>query len=103
MTTHTAYRRLPFELGEPRSFGSLTVVPLFGPPPTLEYLGLDEAVVRGLVIRELGDGGAVETVVVENPLTEAVLLYEGEELVGAQQNRIVRRTALVAADRKSVV
>jgi hypothetical protein len=97
MTTHTAHRTLPFELGEPRSFGSLTVVPLFGPQPALEYVGLDEAVVRGLVIRELGDGGTVETVVAENPLTEAVLLYEGEELVGAQQNRIVRRTALVAA------
>jgi hypothetical protein len=97
MTTDTAHRTLPFRLGEPHGFAGLTVLPLFGPPPAFEYVGLDEAVARGLVVGELAGGGAVETVAVENPLAEAVLLYEGELLVGAQQNRIVRRTALVAA------
>ena len=36
-------------------------------------------------------------VVVSNPLDVAALVYEGEELVGAKQNRIVRETTLIAA------
>lgn len=35
--------------------------------------------------------------VVENPLAERVLLYDGEELVGAKQNRIVNVSVLVEA------
>src|SRR5712691_4491432 len=99
MTTYTApATALPFELGEPRSFGGLTLVPLFpSEPPRLEYLGLDEAVARGLTVKEVDEHGAVETLVVHNPLDELVLLYEGEELVGAKQNRIVARTVLVGA------
>ena len=35
--------------------------------------------------------------VVENPLAERVLLYDGEELLGAKQNRILDVSVLVAA------
>lgn len=35
------------------------------------------------------------TLAVENPLDENVLLYDGEELVGAKQNRILNVTVLV--------
>jgi len=89
---------LPFELGEPRSHRELTVVPLFpGEPPKLDYIGLDEAVARGLEVDEVDSSGAVQTLAVENPLGDCVLFYEGEELVGAKQNRIVRGTVLIAA------
>ena len=37
---------------------------------------------------------------VVNPLDEAVLLYDGEELVGAKQNRILNVSVLVAAGAK---
>src|SRR5574342_652511 len=67
MTTQTSM--LPFQLGEQRSFRGLTLVPLF-PAEPLEL---------------------------ENPLSDCVLLYEGEELVGAKQNRIVEQTILVDA------
>src|SRR5205809_200966 len=90
-------RTLPFELGSPRSFRGLTVLPLIPVRrPALDYLGLDEAVASGLVVSELDDG-AVEALVVENPLADRVLLYEGEELLGAKQNRIVQRSVLVPA------
>lgn len=89
-------RSLPFELGEPRSHRGLTIVPLFPrEEPRLEYLGLDEAVARGPTVTETHEAGEVERLLVHNPLDELVLLYEGEELVGAKQNRIVRRTALL--------
>ena len=99
MKTHTAPPRpLPFELGEARRHAGLTIVPLFPlEPPRLEYIGLDEAVSRGLRVGEVDEQGAVQALLVENPLGEHVLLYEGEELVGAKQNRICAWSTLVAA------
>ena len=41
--------------------------------------------------------------VVENPLAERVLLYDGEELVGAKQNRILNVSVLVEARSKLAV
>jgi hypothetical protein len=91
----------PFDLSETRSFGSLTIVPLFSAfDPGLEYIGLDEAVAGGLTVTEVDEAGAVETVLVTNPLGSAVLLYEGEELVGAKQNRVLERSILIGAGSK---
>src|SRR5919108_689896 len=97
MTTKTAPTTIePFTLGEPRSFRGLTIIPLFAiADPRLEYIGLDEALPRGLRVCEVDVHGDVETLLVENPLDERVLLYEGEELVGAKQNRILKRSVLV--------
>ena len=98
MKTLASAHTLPFELGSPRSFGGLTLVPLFPVrPPALEYVGLDEAASRGFTVSEIGADGVVESLLVENSLSELVLLYEGEELVGAKQNRILDETILVAA------
>jgi hypothetical protein len=98
MRTDVALRPLPFVLGEPRSFRALALLPLFpSHEPALEYVGLDEAIARGLEASEVGEEGVVGALAVTNPLPEPVLLYEGEELLGAKQNRIVERTLLVAA------
>ena len=102
MTTYTARStELPFELGEAQSHAGLTIVPLFAErPAALDYLGLDEAASRGLAVKETG---VVESAEVVNPLGELVLLYEGEELAGAKQNRIVARTVLVGAGSKLAI
>jgi hypothetical protein len=93
--------RLPFELGETRSFGGLTLVPLYpASAPRAEYVGLDEASAGGLAVTELNEAGAVETLLVVNPLATAALLYEGEEFAGAKQNRVLERSILVAAGSK---
>src|SRR6266516_7304892 len=98
MTTQTSTSALPFELGEPRAFRGLTLVPLFpANPPAVDYIGLDEASARGLTVSEIGAEGVVELLALENPLGDCVLLFEGEELVGAKQNRILEQTILVAA------
>jgi hypothetical protein len=93
----------PFTLGEPTSFGGLALIPLFGPQPALDYVGLDEAIARGLTVTEVSEAGSVQTLFVTNPLEVDVLLYEGEELVGAKQNRILDRTILVQAGTKTAV
>jgi hypothetical protein len=61
------------------------------------YITLDEALPRGLCVAETSEAGSVPELVVENPLTERVLLYDGEELVGAKQNRILNVSVLVEA------
>ena len=50
--------------------------------------------------REVDEAGTVPELVVENPLAERVLLYDGEELVGAKQNRILNVSVLVEAKSK---
>jgi hypothetical protein len=99
MKTKAAARGiLPFEVGEARAFAGLTVIPLFPSElSTLDYVGLDEAIARGLSVTEVDESGSVGVLRVKNPLGELVLLYEGQELVGAKQNRILERTILVGA------
>ena len=41
--------------------------------------------------------GSVPELLAHNPLDASVLLYDGEELIGAKQNRILNVTVLVAA------
>ena len=65
--------------------------------PVAEYLTLDEALPRGLRITENDAGGSVPELLVANPLDGRVLLYDGEELVGAKQNRILNVSVLVEA------
>jgi hypothetical protein len=86
------------QLGEPVEHRGVVVTALFPRrDPVAAYLTLDEALPRGLRIRETSDAGSVPELVVENPLAERVLLYDGEELLGAKQNRILNVSVLVDA------
>jgi hypothetical protein len=90
---------LPAQLDEPTIHRGIAVVPLFPRrDPGAAYTTLDPALRRGLRITETSAAGSVPELVVQNPLAEWVLLYDGEELVGAKQNRILNLTVLVAAE-----
>jgi len=92
---------LDFQLGDPVEHRGIVVTPVFpARDPVARYLTLDEALPRGLQIRETSDAGSVPELAVINPLREAVLLYDGEELVGAKQNRILNVSVLVGAGAK---
>jgi hypothetical protein len=87
-----------FQVGEPVEYRGIVVAPLFPRrDPVASYLTLDEALASGLRIRETSESGDVPELVVENPLDQRVLLYDGEELVGAKQNRILNVSVLVGA------
>ncbi|GAB4251527.1 MAG: hypothetical protein Kow00129_12410 [Thermoleophilia bacterium] len=78
----------------------LTLVPLMVNPDvdrSLEpYLLLEEALEAGcLEISEVNDIGEVSALRAVNRCPIPVLLYDGEELVGAKQNRILNTTVLL--------
>ena len=90
-----------FQLGEPVEHRGIVVTPLFPRhDPVATYITLDEALPRGLRITETSNSGDVPELFVENPTGADVLLYDGEELVGAKQNRILNVSVLVAAGAK---
>jgi ARG/rhodanese/phosphatase superfamily protein len=90
-----------FQLGEPVEHRGIVVTPLFPRrDPVAAYITLDEALPRGLRITETSDSGSVPELFVENPTDGNVLLYDGEELVGAKQNRILNVSVLVGVAAK---
>src|SRR4051812_43434779 len=95
MTDRTAVAA-SLRVGEPDVAGPLAVFPVFGPDPALEYRSFAEACALGAAIRELPTP-SVNDVLVDNPLDVVVLLYEGEEVQGAQQDRTLDVSVLVAA------
>ena len=86
-------------LGRKQTCRNLTVFPLLGPfDLSLDYIVLEAALAEGLIeIRELDAAGSVPELRLINRGERAVLIVEGEELVGAKQNRVVNTTILVAA------
>lgn len=87
----------PLRLGDPEVHGALAVFPLFGPVPQLDYVSFALGRAAGVSIKELEQGASVNDLLVLNPTPRPVLLYEGEEVLGAQQNRTFDVSVLVAA------
>jgi hypothetical protein len=78
---------------------NLSLVPIFGPASGPPMMTLDQGLVEGVVeITEVSEGGSVPTLQVHNHGTEMLLLFDGEELVGAKQNRVLNTSILVAAE-----
>jgi hypothetical protein len=84
-------------LGEPLAHGALTVIPLLAPgaldPGWLTLAEAGDAV----TIEEVSEAGAVPTLRLTSTAERPVLLLDGEELIGAKQNRVLNTTVLVAA------
>jgi ARG and Rhodanese-Phosphatase-superfamily-associated Protein domain len=93
----------PLRVEEPDVHGPLAVFPLFGPPPVAEYVAFADGCARGVIVKELDEGASVNDLIVLNPTDVAVLLYEGEEVLGAQQNRTFDVSVLVPAGRSQRV
>ncbi len=89
-------------LGEATSFEGLTVFPLFGDDiQEKDYLTLDEALEQKQArVIEVSETGDVPTLLFENLGDRKVLLVDGDELIGAKQNRIINLTILVPAHTK---
>ena len=63
----------------------------------VDFLTLDNALANdALAISELTEGGSVPELKVLNKSDQNVLLMDGEELIGAKQNRVLNTTILIA-------
>ena len=96
----TIYQALSsLQIGRQVTFRNLTAFPLLNPTGTVPgYLTLDEALQQGRTrITEVSAGGNVPELRVVNDSSMPVLLLDGEELIGALQNRVLNLTLLVPA------
>jgi hypothetical protein len=83
-------------VGEPLSFEQLALYPLWRKEAApFSCIMLDEAVASGKFRVKEVDGGTVSQLLVANDTAERVFLMDGEELVGAKQNRILNLSLLV--------
>ena len=75
--------------GKPKTHGALTVIPILAPMQAEpEWLTLAEAGDR-VRITEVGEEGSVPDLKLTNLEDLPLLLLDGEQLVGAKQNRIL--------------
>lgn len=88
-------------IGEMQQHKALSVFPLLMSPQcdlSPCYLLLDQALASGnFKISEVSESGVVPTLRAENGLDQPVFLLDGEELVGAKQNRVLNISILVPA------
>lgn len=94
-----------FEFGELQHFENLGIIPLFTSlNSSPEYLTLKEALEkRVLTITEVSRQGSVPELKVKNKAKTPVLLLDGEELVGAKQNRVLNTTILLKEKSETVI
>lgn len=85
------------KVGRKQSYQNLALYPLLSTYNAgLEYLLLDEALKDELIeVEEVDNEGSVPDLRVFNKSPHMILILDGEELVGAKQNRIVNTTILV--------
>lgn len=96
------------ELGERQTFRNLTIYPIFYkhtlPESLPDYELLDEAIAAGSArVTELHEGGSVPELRFENLGSRPVLLLDGQELIGAKQNRVLNLTILAPAKSTIVI
>jgi hypothetical protein len=86
-------------------YQNLTIFPLLGGSIKKPgYLTLEQALEKGcLTVTEIDEGGSVPELLVVNTGTDPVMLVEGEELIGAKQNRVLNATFLLAGKSETVV
>jgi hypothetical protein len=83
-------------LGAPQRVGELCFVPLFVERGDLEAEFLEEALARGATtVAEVSEHGRVGTVKVTHGGQRLLLLVDGEQVVGAKQNRVFNASFLV--------
>lgn len=92
------------EIGELQQHRSLAMLPLLVPSEGgIDYLLLGEALRSGLAqVTEVSESGHVPELKFSNSADLPVLIFEGEELVGAKQNRTTNLTIL-APPRTTIV
>jgi len=90
----------------PATFRNLTVYPLTAPPAKggPDYLTLDQGLAaRSVKITEVSQGGSVPELKLQNRGDKPLLMIDGEEMVGAKQNRVINLTVMAGAGTTVVI
>lgn len=96
---------LKIKFGEMQTYMNMSVLPLFCEAPVLvAYIPLQEALEQDLAqVTEVSVSGSVPELKVANKSGFTVLLMDGEELVGAKQNRVLNTTILLKKESETVI
>ncbi|MCE5280364.1 MAG: DUF6569 family protein [Planctomycetaceae bacterium] len=92
-------------IGEAFGHRNLTLVPLRGEGyQGLDYTLAQDAIAAGvLAVTEVSEAGSVPELLANNTGVKMVLLLDGEELVGAKQNRIMNTSVLLKGESKTKI
>jgi hypothetical protein len=92
-------------VGPPIRHQVMSVFPLFAETSQpIDYRLSEEAITSSAVIvQEVGEQGTVPELIVENKGETRVLFLEGEQLVGAKQNRVLNTSILVPAGARTLI
>jgi len=84
-------------IGSPEIFKGVHIFPLLSSKAqSAVLLELDEALEKGVAeVSEVSEGGSVPQLIVVNRSTQDIIVFDGEQLVGAKQNRIVNITIII--------
>ncbi len=87
----------PLEVAEPVVHANLTLAPLRGEGRRrIDYLMAAQAMAAGVfTVTEIDEAGSVPELLALNTSRQMVLLLDGEELVGAKQNRILNTSVML--------
>lgn len=93
------------QISDPHTFDGLTVFPIRSSTDSrVEYQLANEAMERETIcVEELGVSGSVPELQVRNLSKTSVLFIEGQELVGAKQNRVLNTSLLIPAETVSKI
>ncbi len=95
------------EIGRSSQFRNLALFPLMRRSAAvlpLDYVLLEDGIAQGKVrVTELHSSGSVPELRLENTSDLPVLLVDGEELVGAKQNRVLNLTILAPAKHTTII
>jgi hypothetical protein len=83
-------------LGQPQHHENLTLFPILAEKNRdLPYLLMAEALAVGVLTIGEKNGGQVPVLLATNAVTQAILVLDGEQLIGAKQNRMTNRSTLL--------
>jgi hypothetical protein len=93
------------KLGAPQAHRNLALFPLIAADDVpAGYVLLDEALERRLArVTEISATGSVPELAFENTSAEKILLVDGDELIGAKQNRIINLSILVGGGKRIAI
>jgi hypothetical protein len=98
----TLFGRL--RVGDPLDLGGLSLVPLFAHDCAVDAETLEEGLKqRHTEVSEVSEGGSVNNVAIKHSGPLFLLLIDGEQVVGAKQNRVFNASFLVPPGASVVV